>query len=240
MALQTVKKEKVMIRCPIETYEDLLHLDELSIKMEIKRIKSRVRYLKAEVVKEAKGKLKVEPSTWLRLCLAREELGWAIKACVDSGYEYEKTKGEARKEKMIEKLEKIKSFSLYRDACPSFNSGAWILEFGEDKVDGSHTDIKRVDGKYEIIKKHFLVEREEVMENVFDLHVEEWKKKYEEPLVLDGERWRIELEFSDGEKWCYEGYGDYPFSFFHLVEKLSQWERNNTYSDLSGTFEKNK
>lgn len=234
------QKEESTIRCPKEAYEELLGLDELAIKKEIKRIKRSVRSLKEEVVKEAKKKLKIAPSTWLRLSLAREELDWAIKAYVDSGYEYVKTKGEERKEKMINKLNAIKSLTLHRHMLPFSGGGTWILEFEDDKVEGFHGSINSKGCKYEIINKHFLVEKEEAIENVFDLHIEEWKKKYEEPLVMDGETWEIELEFSDGGKLCYDGHGDYPFSFFRLVEILAKWEREKTYFDLSKTIKRDK
>lgn len=42
------------------------------------------------------------------------------------------------------------------------------------------------------------------------LYIHEWKKRYDNPFVLDGEQWELEIHLSKGRKRLYYGSNAYP------------------------------
>ena len=61
--------------------------------------------------------------------------------------------------------------------------------------------------------------REEFIRGIADLHIGEWKKRYENLCVLDGTQWSISIEYEDGKE-PFEIYGACPYNFGELWEFL--------------------
>ena len=69
------------------------------------------------------------------------------------------------------------------------------------------------------------IDKEEFLEQFYDLHIGEWRRKYDTSRynieVLDGTQWELQIHFSNGHK-PVEIYGDnaYPYNFDRLLEVL--------------------
>ena len=43
-----------------------------------------------------------------------------------------------------------------------------------------------------------------------DIHIHEWKKKYEDPYILDGEQWKLEITLTNRRRRTYHGSNGFP------------------------------
>ena len=50
------------------------------------------------------------------------------------------------------------------------------------------------------------------------LYLHEWKKRYDNPLVLDGEEWELEINLTGGRIRTYKGTNAYPPYWMELQE----------------------
>ena len=63
--------------------------------------------------------------------------------------------------------------------------------------------------------------REEFVRGIADLHIGEWKERYENLYVLDGTQWGISIEYEDGkEPFEISGSNAYPYNFVDLIDFL--------------------
>jgi hypothetical protein len=63
-------------------------------------------------------------------------------------------------------------------------------------------------------------EWEQFWQKLTDLHVWEWKKRYDNPHVLDGTQWELKFE-ANGRKKKFSGSNEYPKSFDKFLEAVS-------------------
>lgn len=60
--------------------------------------------------------------------------------------------------------------------------------------------------------------KNDLLEEISDIHIGEWKKDYDDPCVLDGIQWSIVFKYSDGKKRVFEGSNSYPPGFYAFLD----------------------
>lgn len=197
--------------CARYVYDTLLGLTREEIEAEIRRIKRRITYLKAEVLLEDLSGEGVCPSTWLRLAFLREELEDATKAYVDTGYEIKFTSVEKGRDRFQEDFKRLKNMTFSRTGTDK--EEVWSLQFLRKRVKIVHNDRRSGRGKV------WYVPKGELIDLLRQLHIEEWRRRYR-AFVPRGEKWSLIFIYGDGTKRRYDGVDAYPFSYFRLIEVL--------------------
>lgn len=217
-------KEIYMSICIIDTYDIFVGQREDVIKMEIDTLKRRIRYLKRKTKREIESGEMVWPSTWVKLSYAKDELREAKRAYLDSGYTYEMTRGEMKKERFLEGIENLKGFSL-RVTAVLYDTPSWFVDVDGETARGSCVYIGATEEGVRAEREKFDFKRSELLELLKELDIDEWRKNYVDPLVLDGEYWEIKLTYQDGKERTYSGENAYPFSYHHLLEGLERFRK---------------
>ena len=156
---------------------------------------------------------------WNRVFLER-----AQKALADAGGTYKPSQAEL---KAIDFDNNIPFISKVVFSIGGFFKGYETRTFTLDDehvyMDVDHTRILKPTEICEPQDKDF--SREEFLEGIRDLHLGEWRRKYDLRrfgcLVCDGTQWELEVHFSNGHK-SLKVYGDnaYPWNFNELQELL--------------------
>ena len=58
-----------------------------------------------------------------------------------------------------------------------------------------------------------------------ELYLHEWKKNYNDPNVLDGTQWELEIKLDGRRKSTYSGSNDYPSYWKELIEMFRPFAR---------------
>lgn len=186
--------------------------------------------------------MRIAPSPAAKLMDARKCLAVARCALEVGGGTYPATKAEQRAEEMHRRLKDLVSVTLERNY--SFEGTEVLraeLHMGMvrrfERPYDSCCDIDALtDTEYRWRCKALYGEppvfsREEFLRILREVvHIGEWKRNYR-PYFLDGgrteyfkvldrERWKLRLEFSEGEPFCCAGSNAYPFAFDELISLL--------------------
>ncbi len=67
--------------------------------------------------------------------------------------------------------------------------------------------------------------REEFIDGLKDIHIGEWKRSYEDPYVMDGRKWELEMFFDGGRRPVkIRGTNAYPYNFDVLLDLLGMFD----------------
>ncbi len=147
------------------------------------------------------------PSPDTRFLMNELYLEEAKKALAKAGGEYVPTKAELKQLELKNKLKDIKKFTF---SIGGFFQGDknYIVEIKGDTIKyfiGRPFEAS-TESIADFTKKDFL-------DMIEDIKIEKWQNCYHAP-VLDGEQWKVEIEFSNSNrKLKYYGSNAYPFRF---------------------------
>ena len=164
----------------------------------------------------------MEPDEEVQLACTRLYLERAKQAYVEAGGVYSMSRTEQRAAEMRDRISSICGIKF---SIGGF-FGGWTtrelrLEDGSFRMYAG-CGLFGSEGVEEI---GLSIGRQELIESVKDLHIEEWRKNYSLRrfgiMVLDGEQWNLEVCFEDGNE-PLRIYGDnaYPYNFDSLLSLL--------------------
>ncbi len=166
--------------------------------------------------------LVTHPNEAVRLHMTREYLERAKLALVEAGGSYKTSLAE---QKAMDFDRNIPYINKIEFSIGGFFSGRRTRTY---TIDGEevHMDfedilfLKPSDTADEKIEE---IDKQELFEMIQDLHIGEWRKKYDtyrfHIAVMDGTQWELKIYFSNGHK-PVRIYGDnaYPYNFNRLLE----------------------
>ena len=209
-----------MMISPETYYEEYLQGKSQSIILQqISLLKKEIDRLK-EVMEsdENSPESMVMPSPLTRIKCNREYLEMAKLALEETGGQYELTDEELRDQAFNMKLAAMHRFTL--------EIGGFFNGYAKYKytISGDHV-LFDADHSFYLKPSNLPVyepfSREEFIRGIADLHIGEWKERYENLCVLDGTQWSISIEYEDGKE-PFEIYGSnaYPYNFEELIDFL--------------------
>ena len=69
-----------------------------------------------------------------------------------------------------------------------------------------------------------------LVDGLRELHLNEWRKEYNNPCVLDGTQWELDIRFSCGRRALkFYGSNAYPYNFDKLLQLLEIPEDEDEY-----------
>lgn len=70
------------------------------------------------------------------------------------------------------------------------------------------------------------MEKAELLEELADFHLGEWKKEYEDLNVLNGIQWSVVIKFFSGKAFKSEGSNRFPYNFYGFLDLMGISEIN--------------
>lgn len=217
-----------MMICPESYYAEVKDKSPEKMEKEIRKLKRSIARLKKDIENPEGEPDNVCPSRSTRLYWSREYLKMAKRALSETGGEYHETKEEQRAQQFLENLPSLRRMEL--EICNFMSWDEYVIEIDGDTV------------KYFPELESLLVEeqvetREELLNRLRDVHLEEWKKTYSPKpygmYILDGTQWCLKLEYGDGVRPVkYEGDNVFPWSFEELCALFGMdWTRYGDRDD---------
>lgn len=137
-----------------------------------------------------------------------------------SGWEYVPSEDEIKDKEFNDRLWHIESieFSYYGFMC---KGNKWRFMFN-----GEFVKIIRVaffESDTEVINQEYIEnwKKSEIVERLQNLHMSEWKQKYEYPVFVDGIRWTIAIKYIDGTETIFEGNTKHPYNFYGFTQAMN-------------------
>ena len=212
-----------MMISPGSYYDEIKDKSVEEIKTEIRRLKRSITKLKDEIENPASEPDLVCPSRETVIYWSREYLEIAKKALVDAGVEYKETKEENRARAFLERLPSLRRMEL---EIGGFFGGweKYVIEIDGDSLKRDSVVVLSDLNDPEVEN------REELLEYLRDMHLEEWQKDYSPErygmYILDGTQWSLKLKYEDGKVREYAGDNVYPWNFGELCRLFGfEWNR---------------
>lgn len=165
--------------------------------------------------------LTMHPSYWTRIHWTREYLFKAKETLIEIGEEYKPSKKELKAISFDENIREIKKITF---SIGGFSDGFknYVIDIG-DSIKAT-LDYKNEIKEIELISRYDEpFNLEDFYETIKYIYMGEWKRSYNNPDVLDGTQWKIEVYFSNKNKpVIFEGNNHYPYnfdSFLRIFEK---------------------
>ena len=159
----------------------------------------------------------IHPSEDVQIKCTRDYIACAIQAYEELGGTYKMSKLEKAD---LEFQRNIGNISKITFEIGDFFEGRieYVIEFSGDDALLTQSKIYSYD-----IKEQSVIDKEEVLDALEELHIGEWEKCYD-PMrfgycVLDGTQWSVTFEYSNGKKTLeISGSNDYPYNFDDFAE----------------------
>lgn len=159
-----------------------------------------------------------KPSESTRLWYTRQYLERAKKAFTDIGGIYIPSQEELKAQAFDDSISVINKLIF---TIGGFFNGYETHTF---TIDGDHLymDVKhsynpaRMKSRMELDP---IITKQEFLEELFGLHLGEWRHSYRNDQICDGTQWNLEIQYSDGqEPFKVSGSNAFPFNFDELRE----------------------
>ena len=159
------------------------------------------------------------PTETVQLSCAREYLEKAKHALVEAGGTYTPTKAE---EKELALRENIPFISKITFSIGSYFTGHEIRTITIDEDAHLHVDHSCFLKPSNLPSEAELdLTKEELFDGLCRLHLSQWRKRYDDPCVMDGTQWALTIAFSNGFRTIHiTGSNAYPYNFQDLLELL--------------------
>lgn len=162
---------------------------------------------------------RIDPDESVQLWCTRLYLERAKQALADAGGTYVPTKAEEKTIAFEKDLDTIQKLTLN---IGGFFSGHTIRTY---TIDGEsvclhvdHSLSYTPPGTEEV---ECLLTKKELVDGLRELHLNEWRKEYIDPCVMDGTQWELEICFSTGRRPLRIGGSNaYPYNFDNLLQLL--------------------
>ena len=201
-----------------ETYYEM-NLQGKSPKEIMKKIRSlkiQIGQLKRSIEKTDDIVCEVFPGRLTRLKCDRDYLERAIRAYEEAGGEYVRSKAEQKDHDFNEALDSMSKlvFTIGGFFC-GHETRTFTVSDGQVLVDVEKTMISMDKEEYGPYRK------EEFISGIKALHIGEWKRTYNDLLVMDGTQWELDIYYNNGRRPTkISGSNAYPYNFDDLKEFL--------------------
>ena len=201
-----------------ETYYEmnLKGKSQEEIMKKIRSLKIQIGQLKRSIENTDDMVLEVFPSRLTRLKCDRDYLERAIRAYEEAGGEYVRSKAEQKDHDFNEALDSMSKlvFTIGGFFC-GHETRTFTVSDGQVLVDVEKTMISMDKEEYGPYRK------EEFISGIKALHIGEWKRTYNDLLVMDGTQWELDIYYNNGRKAVkISGSNAYPYNFDDLKEFL--------------------
>ena len=201
-----------------ETYYEmnLKGKSQEEIMKKIRSLKIQIGQLKRSIENTDDMVLEVFPSRLTRLKCDRDYLERAIRAYEEAGGEYVRSKAEQKDHDFNEALDSMSKlvFTIGGFFC-GYETRTFTVSDGQVLVDVEKTMISMDKEEYGPYRK------EEFISGIKALHIGEWKRTYNDLLVMDGTQWELDIYYNNGRRPTkISGSNAYPYNFDDLKEFL--------------------
>ena len=201
-----------------ETYYEmnLKGKSQEEIMKKIRSLKIQIGQLKRSIENTDDMVLEVFPSRLTRLKCDRDYLERAIRAYEEAGGEYVRSKAEQKDHDFNEALDSMSKlvFTIGGFFC-GHETRTFTVSDGQVLVDVEKTMISMDKEEYGPYRK------EEFISGIKSLHIGEWKRTYNDLLVMDGTQWELDIYYNNGRRPTkISGSNAYPYNFDDLKEFL--------------------
>ena len=201
-----------------ETYYEmnLKGKSQEEIMKKIRSLKIQIGQLKRSIENTDDLVLEVFPSRLTRLKCDRDYLERAIRAYEEAGGEYVRSKAEQKDHDFNEALDSMSKlvFTIGGFFC-GHETRTFTVSDGQVLVDVEKTMISMDKEEYGPYRK------EEFISGIKALHIGEWKRTYNDLLVMDGTQWELDIYYNNGRRPTkISGSNAYPYNFDDLKEFL--------------------
>ena len=182
----------------------------------IRSLKMQIGQLKRSIEKTDDMVLEVFPGRQTRLKCYREYLERAIQAYEEAGGEYVRSKAEQKDHDFNDALDSMSQlmFTIGGFFC-GHETRTFTVSDGQVLVDVEKTMISMDKEEYGPYRK------EEFISGIKALHIGEWKRTYNDLLVMDGTQWELDIYYNNGRRPTkISGSNAYPYNFDDLKEFL--------------------
>ncbi|MGM9942308.1 MAG: hypothetical protein ACI32N_10040 [Bulleidia sp.] len=211
-----------------ETYYEmnLKGKSQQEILKEIRSLKREIGQLKKSLEDTRTAVFEVFPSRLTRLNCNRNYLDRAIQAYEEAGGTYVMSRAE----------QKDHDFNMALDSMSKlvFSIGGFFTGF-ETRTYTVMDDQVLVDVEKSLLEigedvKFIPYCKEDFIIGIKNLHIGEWKKTYDDPCVMDGIQWELEIDFNNGRKPVnISGSNAYPYNFEDLKNCLEVEMEDDEY-----------
>ncbi len=185
----------------------------------IKDLRKEMDRLKKVIEEEPESEeMMICPSPDVKISVYRDYLAAARAYFEEQGWEYKPSKEETADMEFNGRLKDVQSIEI--DYGGYLCGGeARKITFDGDKILLDRNYMLRVP-KIEEMNREFFegMTKSDLLEEIADIHMGEWKKDYDDPCVLDGIQWSIVFKYSDGKKRKFEGSNSYPPGFYAFLD----------------------
>ena len=201
-----------------ETYYEmnLKGKSQEEIMKKIRSLKIKIGQLKRSIENADDIVCEVFPGRQTRLKCYRDYLERAIQAYEEAGGEYVRSKAEQKDHDFNEALDSMSKlvFTIGGFFC-GHETRTFTVSDGQVLVDVEKTMISMDKEEYGPYRK------EDFISGIKALHIGEWKRTYNDPLVMDGTQWELDIYYNNGRKAVkISGSNAYPYNFEDLKEFL--------------------
>ena len=186
------------------------------IMKKIRSLKIQIRQLKRSIENTDVMAFEVFPSRLTRLKCDRDYLERAIQAYEEAGGAYVRSKAEQKDHDFNEALDSMSKlvFTIGGFFC-GHETRTFTVSDGQVLVDVEKTMISMDKEEYGPYRK------EEFISGIKALHIGEWKRTYNDLLVMDGTQWELDIYYNNGRRPVkISGSNAYPYNFEDLKEFL--------------------
>ena len=213
-----------MMISPEGYYEVILKgKSQQEILREIKSLKREINQLKQYLEEHSLESEEMFPARLTRLKCNQEYLDRAIQAYQEAGGQYISTKAEQKSQSFNDALDTLRKlvFSI-GGYFGGYETRTYTMS--DDKV------ILNVDHKLRLKPNNlplcYPCTKKEFITNLKEIHIGEWKRRYNDPYILDGTQWELEIYFNSRKPIKISGSNAFPYNFKDLTELLGIDEEN--------------
>ena len=201
-----------------ETYYEmnLKGKSQEEIMKKIRSLKIQIGQLKRSIENADDIVCEVFPGRQTRLKCYRDYLERAIQAYEEAGGEYVRSKAEQKDHDFNDALDSMSQlmFTIGGFFC-GHETRTFTVSDGQVLVDVEKTMISMDKEEYGPYRK------EDFISGIKALHIGEWKRTYNDPLVMDGTQWGLDIYYNNGRKAVkISGSNAYPYNYEDLKEFL--------------------
>ena len=191
---------------------------------EVRSLKKEIRRLEKVIMEEPESEeMMVHPMPNVRLSVSIDYLSATRKYFESMGWEYELSEEEKAEDEFNRRLQDIDSIEV--NIGGYFEGGEYRkVTFDGEKVIDEHKFSCRTEPLKETDEGLAYLTKEEILEELSDLHMGRWKKDYDNPDVLDGTSWDVTIKYDNGKKWKSGGCNAFPYNFSGFLDIMDMSE----------------
>ncbi|MBO4920813.1 MAG: hypothetical protein J5372_02740 [Lachnospiraceae bacterium] len=190
-------------------------------KKEVQSLWKEIRRLKKVMEEEPDSdEMMICPMPPVKISTYRDYLEAARDYFEARGWEYELTKEEAADKEFNDRLKDVQSIEI---SYGGFLCGGEdrTLTFDGQKIITDSSYVLRVPSEEEMFREFYKgMTKDELLEELKNIHMGEWKKWYEDICVMDGIRWSVVFKYLDGKKRKFSGSNRFPYNFYGFLDVM--------------------